>query len=251
MIGKKKNKKTPLGKKPFLVLSRRAIAGWAAAFFFACAWMFVIGVLVGRGTAPLDFDTTGLQKKLAAAAAAGTGSRPAAAGKAAQRAGGKTSLEFYEALKENREDVQIEKPEAARAVSKKIAPAGHKAPTGRKKAAAVQTGGDAKKAAGINTAAIPAVKKTPAAPPAAGNAAASSGASYTIQVESLKAAAAADRRVALLKKKGFAAYRVTAKIPGKGIFHRVRVGEYPSRAAARRTMARLKKRGLKPMLIKK
>ncbi|MGB9437954.1 MAG: hypothetical protein WCB15_08435, partial [Desulfobacterales bacterium] len=60
----KKNKKVSLPQKPFLVLSRRAMAGWACFIFCVCAWMFVIGVLVGRGTAPVSFDIAGIQKKL-------------------------------------------------------------------------------------------------------------------------------------------------------------------------------------------
>ncbi len=60
----KKNKKVSLSKKPFLVLSRRAIAGWLGVIFILCAWMFIIGVLVGRGTAPVKFDIDGLQTKL-------------------------------------------------------------------------------------------------------------------------------------------------------------------------------------------
>ena len=61
----KKNKKIPLPKKPALVLSRRATTGWACFIFLVCAWMFVIGVLVGRGTAPIKFDIAGIQKMLA------------------------------------------------------------------------------------------------------------------------------------------------------------------------------------------
>ena len=60
----KKNKKVSLPPKPVLALSRRAVAGWACVIFFICAWMFVIGVLVGRGTAPVSFDIAGIQKKL-------------------------------------------------------------------------------------------------------------------------------------------------------------------------------------------
>ena len=60
----KKNKKVSLSKKPFLVLSRRAIAGWLGVIFILCAWMFVIGILVGRGTAPVKFKIDGLQTKL-------------------------------------------------------------------------------------------------------------------------------------------------------------------------------------------
>ena len=60
----KKNKKVSLSKKPFVVLSRKSIAGWLGVIFILCAWMFVVGLLVGRGTAPVQFKVDGLQTKL-------------------------------------------------------------------------------------------------------------------------------------------------------------------------------------------
>ncbi len=251
MIRKKKNKKVPLGKKPFLVLSRRAIAGWAAAFFFICAWMFAIGVLVGRGTAPLKFDTASLQKKLASvrsdvekSAAKRKASQPAPVKK-------KTSLDFYEALKENREDAKIEKPAPGRIVSKKITPAPAK-PSARQKKPASSPSAPTRKPSVKKETAPPTVAKKPAQPmPAPKTKTAPAAPGYTIQVAAVKAAADADRLVARLKKRGFAAYRAIGKIPGKGIWYRVRVGKYPSRAAARATMEKLKKKGMKPILLKR
>ena len=45
---KKNKRKEPEFKKPFIVLTRRKIAGWVFVIFFLCAWMFVLGILVGR-----------------------------------------------------------------------------------------------------------------------------------------------------------------------------------------------------------
>ena len=39
---------------------------WVFLIFFISAWMFVLGILVGRGTAPVHFDIEKLQKELAA-----------------------------------------------------------------------------------------------------------------------------------------------------------------------------------------
>ena len=66
---KKNKRKEPEFKKPFIVLSRRKIAGWVLLIFFLCAWMFILGILVGRGTAPLKFDIAELEKKLDASKA--------------------------------------------------------------------------------------------------------------------------------------------------------------------------------------
>ena len=60
---KKNRKKEPEFKKPFIVLTRRKIAGWFFIIFFLCAWMFILGVLVGRGTAPVKFDVAKIEEK--------------------------------------------------------------------------------------------------------------------------------------------------------------------------------------------
>ena len=78
-----------------------------------------------------------------------------------------------------------------------------------------------------------------------------SGSIYTVQVAAVKTAGDADRLVARLKKQGFSAYRVIGKVPGKGIWYRVRVGKYASKSEARRTLEKLQRKGLKPILVKK
>ena len=57
--------------------------------------------------------------------------------------------------------------------------------------------------------------------------------------------------MAELKQKGFFAYRAIGKIPGKGIWYRVRVGEYKNKAEAVSTVVKLKKAGKKPMIVNK
>ena len=251
MIRKKKNKKIPLGKKPFLVLSRRAIAGWAAVLFFVCAWMFVIGVLVGRGTAPLKFDTASLQKKLQSARADAAKPAPNRNSRGSTRVKDKTRLDFYEALKENREDAKIEKIAPARIISKKIVPASEKPPVRRKKPVVSPSGKTPKTAVKKQAPPPKTAKESPKPQPVPTTRSEPAGSGYTIQVAAVKAAADADRLVARLKKKGFAAYRAIGKIPGKGIWYRIRVGHFSSRAAARPTVERLKKIGKKPIVVKK
>jgi len=62
-LRKKNKRKDSEFKKPFIVLTRRKIAGWALLIFFLCAWMFILGLLVGRGTAPVKFDIAAIEKK--------------------------------------------------------------------------------------------------------------------------------------------------------------------------------------------
>ena len=242
----KKNKKVSSPKKPFLVLSRRAITGWACFIFFVCAWMFFIGVLVGRGTAPIKFDIAGLQKKLEA-------SREELKNKEQQRTQGKsgivkdkTKLDFYEALRDNREDTQIGKKKLSPSISKKVEPLPAKKPP-------LTIDGNAEKKI-IDNAEPPktgSTKLSQKPPIASKSKTGPSVKTYTIQAVSVKDARDADRLVAELKKKGFHAYRAIGKVPGQGIWYRVRIGDYKSRASARHTLNQLKKAGLKPIVVEK
>ena len=79
----------------------------------------LIGILVGRGTAPIKFDIAGIQKKLEA-------DREDLENKERSRIQGKsgiakdkTKLDFYEALRDNREDTQLDKEKLSSSISKK------------------------------------------------------------------------------------------------------------------------------------
>ena len=74
---------------------------------------------------------------------------------------------------------------------------------------------------------------------------------YTIQVAAFKSDRDADNLVAELKQKGFSAYRAIGKVPGKGIWYRVRIGEFNNKAEAGSTIAKLKTAGKKPILVNK
>ena len=246
----KKNKKVSLSKKPFLVLSRRAIAGWLSVIFILCAWMFVIGVLVGRGTAPVKFDMDGLQSKLEKSRQDLKKQQTAPTRGESGMVEDKTKLDFYEALPENREDTKIDPKKSSQIISPKVAPPADKKPsptTGsvgvKKSPPEKQTGEKAATA-----------KKEPVKPPAEKQTASKSatqsfGNVYTVQVAAVKVAKDADRLVAQLKKKGYPAYRTISKVQDTGIWFRVRVGEYKSRAAAQQTKRKLEKEGKKPIIV--
>jgi cell division protein FtsN len=235
---KKNKRKAPEFKKPFIVLTRKKIAGWLVLIFFLSAWMFVLGVLVGRGTAPLKFDLAALEKKMAASPKNNPDQQNKMSGqKDAAAVKDKTKLDFYEALKEDKEDTKVSvrpKPKAAKPGKAKPA---EKPATPEKKA----------------------IKSKPSEPPIAtlpgtqkGAAVAktkTTGPSYTIQAASVRSAEDADRLIAKLKKRGYPAYRAIAKVQGKGIWFRVRIGSYKSKSEARRTLDKLKKEGHKPILV--
>jgi len=230
----KKNKKVSLAKKPFLVLSRRAIAGWLVVIFFVCAWMFGIGVLVGRGTSPLKIDIDELQKKLQIARNELKKKEQPLIAKESDPAVDKPELEFYESLKKNGADAEM--PEVPPPlIEKPITPAVPKIPVISKKESKkrlTKTGGKVAKK-------VTSSQKGPAAKP------------YTIQVAAFKSDRDADKLVAELKQKGFSAYRAIGKVPGKGIWYRVRIGEFNNKAEADSTIAKLKTAGKNPILVNK
>jgi len=60
-------KKKPVPKKPatFLTLDNTNILGCLLSCFIVCGCMFFLGVLVGRNTAPVQFDVDRIEEKLA------------------------------------------------------------------------------------------------------------------------------------------------------------------------------------------
>jgi cell division septation protein DedD len=251
-MGLKKNKKVSVDKKPFFVLSRRGIVGWVGAIFFVCAWMFIIGVLVGRGTAPVRFDVVKIQERLEAFRGDSKKHQREQTQKELGTVKDKTKLDFYEALKENRDDTEIPEKKPSDIISKKIAPLPETAAPQIEEKAETE-----KPKAPIEIEDKPEPPKTePAKPPQKETIGAKSntepsGKSYTIQAASLRDAKDADRLVAAFKKQGYPAYRMIGKIPGKGIWYRVRIGEYKSKDDARGTLEKLKKAGIQPILVEK
>jgi cell division septation protein DedD len=55
---------------------------------------------------------------------------------------------------------------------------------------------------------------------------------YSVQTASFVERAMAEDEVKRLKKRGFAAFVVSSEMPGKGVWHRVRIGSFSNKAAA-------------------
>jgi cell division protein FtsN len=237
---KKNKRKPPEFKKPFIVLTRSKIAGWLLLIFFLCAWMFVLGVLVGRGTAPLKFDLAALDKKKAAAKNAEPQKKEKTAPQQNKIAvKDKTKLDFYEALKEDKEDTSVTARPAPGAPKNKADKPASKSSGPAKNAPKSKSpeGQQTKKSIGKKSAAI--AKTSTSAP------------TYTIQAAAVRNGKDADRLIQKLKKRGYPAYRSMAKLPGKGVWFRVRIGSYKSKSKARSTLDKLKKEGHKPILVQR
>ena len=83
--------------------------------------MFVLGVLVGRGTAPVNFDIQALQNELKQLKASMIKQERRAMESDSAKAGAQAAFEFYEALKKKEQTEQVILPEK-KAASKAPSP---------------------------------------------------------------------------------------------------------------------------------
>ena len=223
-------------KKPSKTTSRRATTGWVVAVFFIAAWMFGMGVMVGRETAPVRFDLDQLKKTLESLQRAPREPLKNAPPVESTEMKEKTKLDFYEVLPKNREDAEVNLP--------KPTPPG---PASTKAEPPAQARTDKPSTL---PAAPPAPKtEKPALVPAP--AAAAPGQAFTVQVSAVKSEEEARRTVDRLRQRGYAAHVETTAMPDKSTWYRVRMGEFPTKESARGTVDRLQKDGFGSMVVPK
>ena len=224
-----KNKKDK--KKPFLQFVPKGPSTWIFLIIFVSAWMFVLGVFVGRGTAPV-IDIEKLQKELIALKEAFIKKEQKLFKIDSEGVRNKTDFGFYEALKKTKKDKNngagISKKQETKHLSQ------NKTVEVKKKV--ISDNAEVNKVKQENQTArltqkIETDKK------------------YTIQVASFKDSKNADEIVAKLRKKGYPAYRTSSNIPEKGIWHRVRIGSFKDKAEAGSTLNKLKKEKFKAFLV--
>lgn len=242
----KKKKKPAAPRQPSGKLMRVGL------IVFLSAWMFVLGILVGRGTAPVKFDIQKIEKELAelkAAALQKTQSqaqktKPAAADPAAPK-GLDQSLGFYETLKDRHTVLSFNAVAAANKQKPHTPALGQTPASGKKKTARPpQKPAAAPKS---ETARVKAPVKTAKSiqhPSATVRAR-----TLTVQVASMKSQTTAIRLAARLKTMGYPAYMHIGKVPGRGIWYRVRVGRFSSRHRASRMQQKLKKAHFNAVIV--
>ena len=223
---KKKPAETLPKKQPRSRMPKKAFM-WATAGFLVSLWMFVLGLLVGRGTAPVKFDINKLQNELA-------GLKKATIEKTTQRykvafeeLDKKIDLGFHEALTDKKLNIQAP-AEPAPANSGK--PAEKKASTNTHIRHKVKEDTFKKRKTAKN-------KK----PPQPG---------MVIQVVATKDENHANKLVAKLKSLGYNAYRTTGTIPDRGTWHRVRIGGFKNTDEAKTAMNELKNKQFSPIFIR-
>jgi cell division septation protein DedD len=224
----KKEKKPSSKKKPSKKQGRKRLIPWIGLTLFVSVWMFVLGILVGREMVPVKFDIEKLQNELAALKEAVIKKELDQYKIDSNTDDSKTKMGFYETLKKAGAGAKLKDDTIKR--QQKSEP---------KKTASLQK----KKISTQKTDPAPKVKTSDSKEASQNNN------KFTIQVASSKDSGIADKLVNRLKKGGYPAYRSIGKVPGKGIWYRVRVGYFNSRSEAGSTLKRLKKEKIDAIIV--
>ncbi len=248
--------------KAIVRMTRRGVAVWILLILFIAVWMFILGILVGRGTAPVPLEADLLQQELSELKTALMQKEQAdMEAQASGQTDQKTQLGFYEALKETKRQPPVvsrnapgtaakpapgaaarllldveSKPSAATAppeAAEKPREAVKPAPVEKAKAddKPVNKPAPAESKPVSATPRPEAARPAPPAKPGAG--------AFTVQVGAFKDRPGADQMVSRLRAKGYAAYQIRSESADKGIWYRVRVGAFDDRAAARNMLKKL------------
>jgi len=233
----KKEKTSSPEKKASKKQTRKGLIPWIGLTVFACAWMFVLGILVGREMVPVRFDIEKLQTELAALKEAVIKKELDQYKIDLNSDNNKTEMKFYEALKSTDSEDKLKNDSIDHQIKflpeKLVSSEETKAPV-------KNTVAPAKKIASVQKEKTPDLKK-----PSQG------GKKYTVQVASIRDPKDADRLVDRLKKQGYPAYRSLGLIPDKGIWYRVRVGYFKDRTEADSTLKRLKKEKIEAIVVER
>jgi cell division protein FtsN len=204
-------------------LTRKEVCLWLGVAFLVMVWMFTLGVMVGRGLSPVRFDVEKLTKELMdlKEQALSRGKQ----GRDVETASKSTQLGFYDALTGKKEEARL-RSKANEKPSKRLVES--------------QTPGKAESTT---------LRKALEKPMPASDQQGPSAGTLTLQVASLRDSTGAAEMVSYLRSKGYSAYQVTTEVPGKGNYHRVRVGHFKDRSAARQAAAGLRQEKLEPFII--
>ena len=217
-MARKRSKGRKGAKKKYRIeMTSFSVFVWTFCLFFLLTWIFVLGILVGRGFFPSAVtaisDIKGQIGKLQGMVGQNKKPEPAPAKKVESD----PKLAFYDRLSSKKEVAQKKSPEVPR-VSKK--PVKGKKETPKPLPSAPKPG---------KTVEIP---KNEVKPP-------SGSAKYTIQLASLELASQAEKMSSGLVKQGFPAYFYDVEVKGK-TYYRVRCGRFVTRKEAAAFAKKLK-----------
>jgi cell division septation protein DedD len=238
-MSKKKSSERP--KPGAQQQSRKELLMKVVLSSLVCLWMFFLGLLVGRGTAPVRFDIERLQDELAALKAATIEETLQQYQVALQDLDREQNLGFHEELRD--EETRLPSPASPPAVSASDPATGQATET---PAAPGPTVPKKTKGAEFQK---PAAGQKAEAPKTQGEKTVEAAVVWEIQVAATKDKNQGNQLVERLLNQGYSAYLAKAAVDGKGTWYRVRVGGYTSRGTAETDLAKLKKEQFSPMIV--
>ncbi len=227
----KTKKKTPSKKKSSLSFTRKELFLWLGVIFLSMVWMFILGIIVGRGLSPVRFDVEELKEELVALKQEALKAKEKAS--QPEEEADERHLGFYDILTEKKEMARLKSLENVKNGSGQEDTIATSLETSSRK--------DPQKK--------PPAKRSERETPARKVVETSSPARYTLQIASFRDTTRAKAFISTLESKGYDAYQVAAHVDGKGIYHRVRIGHFRHKQAARKLLAQLKQDNLNPLLI--
>ena len=216
---------------------------WIVLILIVSGWMFVLGIMVGRGTAPMPQINQSIEQKLAELKAPPVDQTPEKPNPPADQEESipVTELKFYEELKETKPAPTPKLP--APKPLKPVTPVPTEPPPVKSAPAPRAEIKPAPKtqAPPKDQKPVPAVKKTTPEPSQSGH--------FTIQVAAVKNIGGAVKLVELLRGEGFDAYQMSSKSENGETWYRVRVGAFKDRSEAQPTLSRLSKMNFNGMVM--
>ncbi|MBS0013068.1 MAG: SPOR domain-containing protein [Desulfobacterales bacterium] len=223
--------------KTRLTGSRGSSAGWVMMIFIASGCMFILGVLVGRNTAPLHFDMQHLDEKLAQLQSSVL-AEPGELQNSDGQMPDDISFEFYDRLRE-----KAEVDEYAQGRPRVLAPKHPKPDLAEIRVQPPRSRPE--------TEPMPALRQSDQPAREAEKEPAPEGPDklFAIQVASLRDKQKAETVKNKYKDKGYPAFAQKAAVEGQGRWYRVRIGPYTDRGQAENDLVRLQKAGVDAMLL--
>ena len=228
---------------------------WVGLLVFVSVWMFIFGILVGRGTVSTRFEFEDSQTSLytmaeeaAREAEKQAPSQDLTEEMTADPFVGLHNPEHSELKKEiRREDKQVDNQAPKKQNQTKLPPEPPLKKT-KKPQKTLVSSTPKKGPVAQPVAPKPSSTVRPPTPKKQPKSLVSS--HRTLQAASMQSLGDAKQMVARLRQKGYNAYVASAAISGKGLRHRVRIGPYKNEKEANAALARLKKEGVQGILIK-
>ncbi len=220
---------------PTIQISRKGMFIWIGMVIFISFWMFVLGVMVGRGMTPVNLESGQPEKELAEIRSQMVEQEQAeAAHRETSQSGEKPQLDFYEALKKpgKASGFKPAKPVPTPAVK----PSAKRLPVPPAAAAKPVAKPPAVKTPELEP------KSKPASEPKETQRSAHGSAEdhFSIQVAAVQDIKAAGKLVNELRNKGYHAYQIRSEVAGKGVWYRIRVGGFEDRGGAEKVLRKLK-----------